>query len=40
MAKCVCNSCGIESVADMKELIEEGCPVCGSQECEIYGKED
>jgi Zn finger protein HypA/HybF involved in hydrogenase expression len=35
-----CNSCGATGSAEFKYLCEEGCPICGSLNVNIYGGED
>ena len=36
-----CGSCGtVSKTEDFDEVCEEGCPVCGSHNCVIYGDID
>lgn len=34
-----CNSCGSEVDGDFYIFCEEGCPVCGSHDTDVYGRK-
>lgn len=37
--KVKCGTCGSETEAEFKDACENGCPVCGSGDIEVYGEE-
>ena len=38
--KCDCRNCGAKTIEDFKEILKNGCPVCGSHKYEVYGNSD